>query len=159
MQTEFIFYNTIWKNFALFLLNALMIFALIALDFSFDIKTLSGLVLFGFGFLIFGYRLFDRRPRILINQQGIHDKRSNLGLIQWSEISNVHLGTNTGIQQITISLKQPSIWLAKCSFLSKWFWDKFGVHKFVVRANLQNMYPDLYTASFFISQMVQQHAP
>ena len=59
--------------------------------------------LFGLGIAVGFFHLFDRRPQIIINENGIWDRTTNLDLIKWELIQNAYPINIYG--QIFISLK------------------------------------------------------
>jgi hypothetical protein len=71
------------------------------------VKTLAsyGSTIMGlFGIYFFGKKLFDNKPGLIIDGQGIYDNTSafNFGLIPWSDISQIHERT----VQASIASKQ-----------------------------------------------------
>ena len=67
-----------------------------------------------FGFLIFGgmtlvfiSRLFYTEPQVIINLEGIEDKRLRTGLIKWNEIDAVMLAEANRAQWLTVVLDSP----------------------------------------------------
>lgn len=86
---------SIWKNFISFLM-AIIIFLsslsmLITKHQSATAWTWVALILFGFGIFIFGYRTLNRKPLLIIHTNGITHGKDWIGLIPWSDITNIKI--------------------------------------------------------------------
>jgi hypothetical protein len=72
-------------------------------------------------FLYFGYQTLQQRkhkidinaPIIVINNQGIFDRRLGIGVIPWEEINGSELVIERRIQCIALQLHQPDMWIQK----------------------------------------------
>jgi hypothetical protein len=70
-------------------------------------------LLFGAGIIIFLRELLDPRPRIVIDDLGIKDRKLGVGLIPWSEITGAYIRSIGGSQFICLSLRQPGMFKRK----------------------------------------------
>jgi len=77
------------------------------LNIIFGLMFLLGILVFGCVTVIFGKRLLDTKPQVLISAEGIEDKRLNLGLIKWSEISSIFSNKMSQAQWFSINLILP----------------------------------------------------
>ncbi len=62
---------------------------------------------------------FDRRPRIIINEQGILDARTKLGLVEWHDITNLSVVKAGNTQHIQLKVVEPSKYLSRMGNLQK----------------------------------------
>jgi hypothetical protein len=70
---------------------------------------------FGGGLLIFGRQLFDARPRLVINRDGVFDRTLGVGVIAWSEIRGASLRSIKGNDFIALELYHPEVWIGRLS--------------------------------------------
>ncbi len=88
--------NSVFKSFAYFLIS-LFSLGLSLIFFYFPgepiFNYLGGFGLFFFGFLTLALvgQIFDRRPRLIIDSEGIYDRTLQSGVIDWYDIRNVYL--------------------------------------------------------------------
>jgi hypothetical protein len=80
---------------------------------------------FGLGILLFAWQLFDRRPRITIDANGVFDRTLGVGIIPWNEITGAYLASIHDNAFICLELSDPEFWLSKLS----------RAKRLVVRAN------------------------
>jgi len=157
---EIAFYNSSWRNAPLAFIGAgVFILVLLARDPTANSEPLDygGLFFFGSIAMLFGGRLLDTRPRVVISERGILDSRGNLGIIEWPEISEVAVGSAGSIQQLIVHVRRRDFWLNKSSGFTKFLWRLYGREKFVVKINLQNMTPDARSAEELINEMLSLH--
>jgi hypothetical protein len=69
--------------------------------------------------VIYGKRLLTRKPLVLINSEGIEDKRLNLGLISWSEITSIFPHKVESIDYLSFNLKLPEKYQNNLPFFTK----------------------------------------
>lgn len=67
------------------------------------------ILFFGAGAALFIRQLFDARPRLTINEQGIDDRTLGVGLIPWSEITNAYVKSIKGNDFVCLILRDPNI--------------------------------------------------
>jgi hypothetical protein len=75
----------------------------------------TGLVFFGSLIVVFSRELLDSRPRIIINEMGIEDRKLGVGLIPWSEITGAYVKSFKGADFICLLLRNPEMWTHKLS--------------------------------------------
>ncbi|HXG85038.1 MAG TPA: STM3941 family protein [Pyrinomonadaceae bacterium] len=62
---------------------------------------------------------FDRRPRIVINEQGITDARTKLGLVEFRDITNLSVVRSNNTQHIQLKVIEPSKYLSRMGKIQK----------------------------------------
>ncbi len=77
------------------------------------------IVFFGGGALIFLRQLTDRRPRLIIDPQGVFDRTLGIGWIVWSDILDLQLFSIQGQPFIGLKLINESDYLARLSPLKR----------------------------------------
>ena len=65
----------------------------------------ANIVFFGGCTLVFAYNVFDRRPRIIIDDDGILDRTLKVGLIEWADIEGAFLRENAGQPYLCLELR------------------------------------------------------
>ena len=110
--------------------------------------------MFGFGTFTFGYRLLDRRSKVIVNNAGILDTRNCYDLIPWNEISGFRMWSVKGNYYITLGLRDPNKWIAKASVLTRVIAHIKKSKKFSITVGLQNMVVDESALKAFISEML-----
>ena len=73
------------------------------------------IIFFGSGIPLFAWQLYDSRPRLIIDEQGILDRTLGVGRIPWSEITQAHIQTLSGNDFICLELEHPEEYAAKLS--------------------------------------------
>ena len=92
-MTEIKLYNSPLRAIKLILLCSVFVIGGIWLLTSSDSPKLVGWLsigFFGLGYPIGLFNLFDRRPQIIINQEGIWDRTTKQNLINWKYIINAY---------------------------------------------------------------------
>ncbi|MFT3796617.1 STM3941 family protein [Flavobacterium sp.] len=92
-MTEIKFYKSPIKSLRLFLLSSLFVipcawFIFIEGDNSW--KLWFPLCFFGLGYMVSLFHFLDRRVQIIINRNGIWDRTTKLGLIEWELIESAY---------------------------------------------------------------------
>ena len=86
-------------------------------------KNLAGgwgcIVFFGAGVPIAVWQIFDSRPRLIIDENGINDRTMGVGLIPWSEIEDAYVMSIERNDFICLVVRDPSLWIHKLSPLQK----------------------------------------
>jgi hypothetical protein len=98
----------------------------------------GGGLFFGLGAALFGYRTFDRRPRLIVDKNGINAPCASIGFIPWSEIRETRIRYLGKVDTIQVIPNDPDAWLGKLSLLQRVFWGWFPKSK-IIRFQLQNM--------------------
>jgi hypothetical protein len=73
------------------------------------------IIFFGAGIPLFAWQLYDSRPRLIIDEQGILDRTLGVGRIPWSEITSAHVQSISGDDFICLELEHPEQYAAKLS--------------------------------------------
>lgn len=68
---------------------------------------------FGLGTLVFLKRLFDNRPRIVIDQYGIFDRTLGVGIIEWQDIERIYTNSIMGSDFISLVLSDNDKYLRR----------------------------------------------
>jgi hypothetical protein len=131
-----VLYNSLWKNAVLALIGTSFVFGTLAGGVL--VKMPWVIALFGLMALSFGYRTFDRRPRVIIDSHGISDLRNSVGLIPWSEIAEARFASGGSVDFIYVTVKSPDSWRSKLPPVYRLFWKSFQKRR-VINIPLQNM--------------------
>lgn len=76
-----------------------------------------GVVFFGLGFIVLPPMLFQTSPRVVINDEGIEDRRSKMGLIRWEDIRSVSMDSVHSAGFLRIEVSDPEKYLCR---LPRW---------------------------------------
>jgi hypothetical protein len=76
-----------------------------------------GVAFFGLGFIAFPIVFFRAGPQVLVNEDGIDDRRLKLGLIPWSDIRALSIGSVNSVKFLCIELVDPEKYLSR---LPRW---------------------------------------
>ena len=113
-------YNSTGKN-LLYLLScsvfvAIGIWMVLSSDetLKFVIGILS-ILFFGIGLVLIPTRLFDRKPRVIINDEGIFDRTLDIGTIEWQDIKDAYLQSVHGTEFISLDLEDNNKYLQRTS--------------------------------------------
>ncbi len=91
---------------------------------SFDFQIITAIVglvaavsfcVFGAGKISLLFGLFQNEPQLIINLEGIEDKRLRLGLIEWNEIENISIEETKYAQWLNLELRSPKKFYNKLS--------------------------------------------
>jgi hypothetical protein len=77
------------------------------------------IIFFGAAIPLFIWQIFDRRPRLTINELGINDRTMGVGLIPWSEITDAYIKSIRGNNFICLVARNPEMWTSKFSAAKK----------------------------------------
>lgn len=136
------------------LLFCVMVACFLALYFFFNVKTFY-LVFLGVSVLVVGVFLvrdyFDKSPRVVINHEGVFDKRLGIGTILWKDIKRVYGVTLNSVDHVCLELYNEDKYLDKRSAIAN-----LGgkIHKTtteispfnIVTANLDYNYEEIFEA-------------
>ena len=75
----------------------------------------SCIIFFGLCLLVFLRQIFDHRPRIIIDKNGIYDRTLGVGIIEWNDIKNAYLNSIMGNKFISLVLNNTEKYLQKTS--------------------------------------------
>lgn len=73
------------------------------------------LVFFGLGVALFAIKIFNKKPGLILNKDGITDQTSaiGIGIIQWTDIKSIYLEKVSEQSFIMIEVKNPQQYLQK----------------------------------------------
>lgn len=115
------------------------------LESSFNLQIIPMIVGFAavIGFFMFGAmtlviipRLFNSEPQVIINLEGIEDKRLAVGLIVWNEIEIIFLAETKYAKWLNLTLKSPENYyhrLSKFQLLLRKLNGQQGMNNFRIR--------------------------
>ncbi|MDA6071095.1 hypothetical protein NJT12_15880 [Flavobacterium sp. AC] len=80
-----------------------------------------GLPFFGLASLLLVKKMFDNKPGLIINEKGITDNSnsSSIGLIKWSDITEISLGRVMSTQFLLIKVSNPEDYIQKANQMKK----------------------------------------
>ena len=90
-------------------------------------------------------QMFDRAPLIIINDEGINDKRLGMGLIRWSDIESVRMHGLGGGYFISLELSNKEQYLARQSTfarLSSQIWRLYNISPINIKVAYMDVTPD-----------------
>lgn len=62
------------------------------------------ILFFGIGLFVFSKQIFDRQPRVIINDEGIYDRTLKVGVIEWRDIKDAYLRSVSGSEFVSLVL-------------------------------------------------------
>ncbi len=77
------------------------------------------IVFFGSMIPLFAWQLFDNRPRLILDDEGVQDRTLKVGKIYWNDISGAYLKAIKGNNFICLELRNEEKYLNKLSPLLK----------------------------------------
>lgn len=98
----------------------------------------GGGLVFALGVALFGYRTFDRRPCLIVDENGINAPRASIGFIPWSEIRETRIRYLGKVDTFQVIPNDPAAWVGKLSPAQRMFWRWFPKSR-IIRFQLQNM--------------------
>ncbi|MFK2892846.1 STM3941 family protein [Dyella flagellata] len=153
MNQSFELRNSLWRNAVLFALCLGLFVPGLLLQMW---QIWYGLILFGGGTILFGYRTFDRRVKVVIDERGIQDFRSRkYGLVPWGDVASFEFTNVKGNYYLYYFPRDPSKFHQPSSKVGKWLDKKI---KFRVQVSLQNMSVDIGGLSMFMKKMIAAHS-
>ena len=97
------------------------------------------------GFVQAWRQTFDRGPCIIVNEEGINDKRLRMGVIRWADIEQIRMHGVGGAYFISLGLLNSEEYLArqpKYVRLSNQIWRLFGVSPIHIKVAYMDVTPD-----------------
>lgn len=76
-----------------------------------------GVSLFGLGFIAFPVMFFRSGPQVIINDEGIEDRRHKIGIIRWEDIRSLSIGSVNSAKFLCVELSDPKRYLSR---LPRW---------------------------------------
>lgn len=85
------------------------------------IGGIIGLIIFGPASVVLFFKLFDKKPGLIIDEKGITDNSntSSIGLIKWSEITRISQTESNSIKFLVVELENPEEFFEKLSLWKK----------------------------------------
>lgn len=80
-----------------------------------------GSIVFGFATIILFIKLFDKKPGLIIDQEGITDNTtvSPVGLILWNDITKIEVKKINSINILLIYLQNPTDYISKANWINR----------------------------------------
>ena len=78
-----------------------------------------GIVFFGAGMPLFVWQIIDRRPRLLMDDEGVLDRTLGLGKIPWKDIDGAFLKSIRGNDFVCLELKDADKYLNQLSSVKR----------------------------------------
>lgn len=76
-------------------------------------------IFFGAGALLLSWQIIDRRPRLIIDSDGVFDRMTGLGRIVWEDIESAQLQSVVGNHFISLELRDPSLYVMQMSWIRR----------------------------------------
>jgi hypothetical protein len=76
-----------------------------------------GVSFFGLGFIAFPIMFFRAGPQVVINDEGIEDRRHEMGVIRWEDIESLWIGSVESTKFLCVELVDPEKYLSR---LPRW---------------------------------------
>jgi hypothetical protein len=140
-MTPLVVRYSVWKNGVLFALCSGFVLAWLSTlgAHSPQSKMLwAGGLFFALGAGLFGYRTFDRRPRLIVDANGIIAPRASIGLVPWSEIGETRIRYLGRVDTVQVIPNDPAVWIGKLSPVRRMLWRWFPNSR-MITFQLQNM--------------------
>jgi len=86
--------------------------------------TSVGLISFGAGIVVFARELLYSSPRLRIDEYGVQDRNLGVGIIPWSEITDVYvkelrISKSFTAEVICLAVSHPEMWIRHDSVLAR----------------------------------------
>lgn len=75
----------------------------------------ASIVFFGGGAVLFVFQLIDRRPRLILDDEGLYDRTLGVGVIPWRDIADAQLVSVRGHAFVCLHLRNPEHWIGRLS--------------------------------------------
>ena len=72
-----------------------------------------GVAFFGLGFIAIPVMLFRTGPQIVINDEGIEDRRMKIGVILWDDIRSLSIGAVNSTKFLCVDVADPQKYLSR----------------------------------------------
>lgn len=80
----------------------------------------ASIVFFGAGAVLFAFELIDRRPRLILDDEGLYDRTLGVGTIPWRDIADGELRSLRSQHFVCLRLRNPDYWSDKLSPRQRW---------------------------------------
>jgi hypothetical protein len=68
---------------------------------------------FGLGFIAFPVTCFRSGPQVVINDEGIEDRRLKIGIIPWEDIQSLSIGSLNSVEFLCVKVFEPEKYLVR----------------------------------------------
>ena len=72
-----------------------------------------GVAFFGLGFVAFPVMFFRTGPQVVVDDQGIEDRRMKIGVIPWQDIRSLSIGSVNSAKFLCVDLVDPEKYLSR----------------------------------------------
>jgi hypothetical protein len=79
-----------------------------------------GVGFFGLGFVAFPVMFFRAGPQVVINDEGIEDRRWKIGAIRWEDIRSLSIGSVNSAKFLSIEVADPEKYLCRLPRWRRW---------------------------------------
>jgi hypothetical protein len=79
-----------------------------------------GVGFFGLGFIAMPIAFFRSGPQVVIDDEGIEDRRMKIGTIRWEDIRSLSIGSVNSAKFLCIELVDPDPYLSRLPRRSRW---------------------------------------
>ncbi|MCI0595271.1 MAG: hypothetical protein L0Z48_01870 [candidate division Zixibacteria bacterium] len=79
-----------------------------------------GVGFFGLGFIALPVMFFRTGPQVVINDQGIEDRRQKIGVIRWEDIRSLSIGSVNSAKFLCIEVADPERYLSRMPRWWRW---------------------------------------
>jgi hypothetical protein len=73
----------------------------------------AGVGFFGLGFIALPVMFFRTGPQIVINDEGIEDRRLKIGVILWEDVRSLSIGSVNSVQFLCVEVLDPEKYLCR----------------------------------------------
>lgn len=90
-------------------------------------------------------QLFDRGPCIIVNEEGVNDKRLGMGVIRWSDIQRVRMQNFSGAHFISLDLSNSEQYRSKqpaYTRIANQIWRLFHISPINIKAGYMDVTPE-----------------
>jgi hypothetical protein len=154
VKDTFVFRNSIVYNGGAGVFAATIFAALESRVVELGQAKIFALLVLGFLSAWFFYRTFDRRIKVLINSEGVFDRRNSNMQIAWADVSRFSLTRNRGGPILTLHFKEADPWLKTARSTGVWVSKFFDVKDFFTQIPLETMPYDEAILRAFILQKI-----
>lgn len=79
-----------------------------------------GVGFFGLGFIAFPVMFFRSGPQVVINDEGIEDRRQKIGMIRWEDVWLLSIGSVSSAKFLCVDLSDPEKYLSRLPRWGRW---------------------------------------
>lgn len=79
-----------------------------------------GLAFFGLGLIAIPFRLFRTGPQVIINDEGIEDRRMKIGVIRWEDILSMRVDNVGSTKFLCVEIADPEKYVSRLPRRGRW---------------------------------------